>query len=104
MKKVEDFEAIQRAYFVDKLSIREINRRFGYHRDTIRKAIANPAPQPYRLKKPRDAPVLVPYKQRIAELLEKSKHQPCKQRYTTHRIYEILVGESFRFRQRMQEK
>jgi ActR/RegA family two-component response regulator len=60
MKKVEDFEAIRRAYFVDKLSIREINRRLGYHRRTIRKAIANPAPQPYTLKKPRDAPVTVP--------------------------------------------
>jgi len=95
MKKVEDFEAIRRAYFVDKLSIREINRRFGYHRDTIRKAIANPGPQPYRLKKPRDAPVIGPYKQRIAELLEKSKHQPRKQRYTGHRIYEILVGEGY---------
>jgi len=95
MKKVEDFEAIRRAYFVDKLSIRAINRRFGYHRDTIRKAIANPAPQPYTLKKPRDAPVIGPYKQRIAELLEKSKHQPRKQRFTAHRIYEILVSEGY---------
>jgi transposase len=95
MKKVEDFEAIRRAYFVDKLSIREINRRFGHHRNTIRKAIANPAPQPYRLKKPRDAPVLGPYKQRIAELLEKSKQQPHKQYYTARRIYEILVGEGY---------
>lgn len=96
MKKVEDFEAIRRAYFVDKLSIREINRRFGYHRDTIRKAIANPAPQPYTLKKPRDAPVIGPYKQRIAELMEKSKHQPRKQRYTARRIYEMLVSEGYR--------
>jgi transposase len=95
MKKVEDYEAIRRAYFVDKLSIREINRRFGHHRDTIRKAIANPAPQPYTLKKPRDAPVIGPYKQRIAELIEKSKQQPRKQRYTAQRIYEILVGEGY---------
>jgi transposase len=95
MKKVEDYETIRRAYFVDKLSIRAINRRFGYHRDTIRKAIVNPAPQPYMLKKPRDAPVIGPYKQRIAELLEKSKKQPRKQRYTAYRIYEILVGEGY---------
>jgi len=95
MKKVEEFEGIRRAYFVEKLSIREINRRYGYHRNTIRKAIANPAPQPYTLKKPRDAPVIGPYKQRIAELLEKSKHQPRKQRYTAQRIYAILVEEGY---------
>lgn len=95
MKTVEDYEAIRRAYFFDELSIREINRSMGYHRDTIRKAITNPAPQPYTLKKPRDAPVLGPYKQRITELLEESKHQPRKQRYTGRRIYQILVSEGY---------
>jgi transposase len=96
MKTVEDFEAIRRAYFIERCSIREIHRRLGYHRDTIRKAIANPAPQPYTLKKPRDAPVIGPYQQRIAELLEESERQPRKQRYTGHRIYEILVSEGYR--------
>ena len=95
MKTVEDYEAIRRAYFFDKLSIREINRSMGYHRDTIRKAITNPAPQPYTLKKPRDAPVLGHYKQRITELLEESRHQPRKQRYTGRRIYQILVSEGY---------
>jgi len=95
MKKVEEYEAIRRAYFIDKLSIREINRRLGYARNTIRKAIANPAPQPYRLSKPRDAPVIGPYQQRISELLDESDQQRRKQRYTGHRIYEVLKGVGY---------
>jgi transposase len=95
MRTVEDYEAIRRAYFVDKLSIRAINRRLGYDRETIRKAIVQAAPMPYTLKKPRAAPVIGPYKQRIAELLSESKKQKRKQRYTAHRIFEILRGEGY---------
>lgn len=95
MKQVEDYEDIRRANFIQHLSIRQINRQLGYSRKTIRKAIARPAPQPYMLKKPRDAPVLGPYKQRITELLDKSDQQRHKQRYTGHRIYEILKGEAY---------
>lgn len=95
MKKVEDYEKIRRAYFIDHQSIRAIHREHGYDRETIRKAIANPAPQPYTLRKPRAAPVIGPYQQRIAELLEESQRQPRKQRYTGHRIYELLKGEGY---------
>jgi transposase len=95
MKTVEDYEGIRRAYFVDKLSIRAINRILGYDRETIRKAIVQAAPVPYTLEKPREAPVIGPYKQRIAELLKESKQQKRKQRYTAHRIFEILRGEGY---------
>jgi hypothetical protein len=73
MKKVEDYEKIRKAYFVERLSIREIHLQFGYDRETIRKAIASPTPQPNTLKEPRPAPVLGPYKQRIIELLDESQ-------------------------------
>ena len=95
MKTVEDYEMIRRAYFVEKLSIRGIRRVYGYSREFIRKAIANPAPQPYQLKEPRKAPVLGPYKQRIAELMEESDQLPRKQRYTAHKVYDILKGEGY---------
>lgn len=95
MKTVEDYEAIRRAYFVEKLSIRAIRREQGYSRELIRKAIANPAPQPYKLKEPRKAPVIGPYQQRIAELIEESEGLPRKQRYTAHKIYEMLRGEGY---------
>jgi transposase len=95
MRTVEDYEGIRRAYFVDKLSIRAINRMLGYDRETIRKAIVQAAPLPYTLAKPREAPVIGPYKQRIAELLKESKQQKRKQRYTAHRIFEILRAEGY---------
>jgi transposase len=95
MRTVEDYETIRRAYFVDKLSIRAIHRMLGYDRETIRKAIVQAAPTPYTLVRPRAAPVIGPYKQRIAELLAESKKQKRKQRYTAHRIFEILRSEGY---------
>jgi transposase len=95
MRTVEDYEGIRRAYFVDKLSIRAIHRMLGYDRETIRKAIVQAAPVPYTLARPRAAPVIGPYKRRIAELLAESKKQKRKQRYTAHRIFEILRNEGY---------
>jgi transposase len=95
MRTVEDYEAIRRAYFIEKQSIRAIHKMLGYDRETIRKAIVHAAPLPYTLAKPRDAPVIGPYKPRIIELLAESKKQKRKQRYTAHRIFEILRGEGY---------
>jgi len=95
MKTVEDYKTIRQAYFLEKLSIRAIRREHGYSREFIRKAITNPAPQPYKLKEPRKAPVIGPYQQRIVGLLEESDQQPHKQPYTSQRIYEILVSEGY---------
>jgi transposase len=92
---VEHYEAIRRAYFIDKLSIRAIHKQLGYDRGTIRKAIVHAAPMPYTLERPREAPVIGPYKQRIAELLKESKQQKRKQRYTAHRIFELLSSEGY---------
>jgi transposase len=93
MKKVEDYEAIRRAYYNDHMSIRAIRRLMGHSRDTIRKAIVQAGPQPYQLKQPRAAPVLGAFLEKIDKLLEESDKQRQKQRYTAHRIYE-LVQES----------
>lgn len=95
MKQVEDYEAIRRAYFIEHMSIRAIHREMGYDRGTIRKAITQSAPQPYQLTQPRPAPVLGPYKAKIDQLLEESDHQPRKQRYTAHRIYELLEEQGY---------
>ncbi len=95
MKTVDDYEKIRRAYFIEGLSIRAIHRQLKYDRETIRKAIVNPTPQPYQLSKPRPAPVLGPYKERIQELLEESDKQPRKQRYTARKIYQIIREEGY---------
>jgi transposase len=95
MKTVEDYEQIRRAFFIEGLSIREIHRRLGVARKTIRKAIVEPAPKPYQQEKPRSAPVLGPYKQRISELLDESEKLPRKQRYTARTIYRIIRAEGY---------
>jgi transposase len=95
MKTVDDYELIRRAYFIEQRSIRAIHRELGYDRETIRKAITNAAPQRYRLKEPRPAPVLGPYKAKLDELLAESEQQRRKQRYTAHRLYELLVAQGY---------
>lgn len=95
MKKVEDYEQIRRAYFVEGLSIRAIHRQLKVDRKTIRKALVEPIPKPYQLKQPRSAPVLGPYEARIGELLGESEKLPRKQRYTAKKIYQIIQKEGY---------
>jgi transposase len=95
MKTVEDYEQIRRAFFIEGQSIREIHRRLGVARKTIRKAIAEPTPKPYHLEQPRPAPVLGPYRERISELLEESEKLPRKQRYTARTICRIIRDEGY---------
>lgn len=95
MRKVEDYEKIRRAFFNDHKSIRQIHRELGYSRETVRRAIAQSLPEPYTQKQLRAAPVLGPYKTRIDELLKESEQQRRKQRYTAHRIYELIQAEGY---------
>jgi transposase len=95
MIKVEDIEAIRRAYFIEGLSIRAIARKLHHGRRLVKKAIADAGPYQYQLQRPRAAPVLGPYQDRINELLEESKQQPHKQRYTARRIYRLIRTEGY---------
>ncbi len=95
MIKVEAIETIRRAYFVKGMSIRQISRRYGHCRRTVRKAIQHAGPNTYKLQKPRPTPVLGPYKERIDRLLEESEQQPRKQRYTARRIYQLIRAEGY---------
>jgi len=95
MKTVDDYERIRKAYYVDGLSIREIGRQFHHGRDLIRKAIDQAQPEGYQLKEPRPAPVLASYKSRIDALILESEQQPRKQRYTGHKIYQLVKAEGY---------
>lgn len=95
MIKVEKREQIRRAYFVQNKSIRQIAREFKCSRPTVRKAIASAEPATYRLKVPRPAPVLGPYKARIDQLLAENERLPRKQRYTGHKIYKSIEAEGY---------
>ena len=95
MSIVEDYEAIRRAYYLEKKSIRQIAREQHHSRRTIRKAIQQVHPQPYQLTTPKPAPVFGSFQDRVDELLTHNKTLPPKQRYTTHKIYEVLVTEGY---------
>jgi transposase len=66
---VEQWAEIRRMKYVEGLSQREIHRRTGAHRDTIRRALAAPRPPSYgpRAKRPSK---LDPFMANIEELLE----------------------------------
>src|SRR6266487_2559699 len=92
---VEDYEAIRRAYYLEKKSIRQIAREQHHSRRTIRKAIQHVHPQPYLRTIPKPAPVFGAFQERVDELLTKNGTLPPKQRYTAHKIYETLVAEGY---------
>ena len=87
MLKVNHIEKIRRAYYLEGKSMREIEREYHHAYKTIKKALASAEAGSYTLKEPRDAPVLGPYKARIAELLVENETLPRKQRRTGQQIF-----------------
>ena len=79
MITVEDREAIRRAYYLNRKSKRQIAREQGHSRKTIDKAVENLPPQPYRLTKPKAAPVFGPFQARADVLLAENEplHYLC---------------------------
>jgi len=96
MKTVEDYEKIRKAYYVEGLSIRAISKQMRYSRKLIRQALADAEPKGYQPKGARVAPVLGAHHARIAELLAESAKLPRKQRYTAHKIYQLVQAEGYR--------
>src|SRR2546423_6416857 len=93
---VEDYEAIRRAYYLEKKSIRQIAREQHHSRSTIRKAIQHVRPQPYLRTRPKPAPIFGSrFQERVDELLTKNRTLPAKQHYTAHKIYETLIAEGY---------
>jgi transposase len=66
---VEQWAEIRRMKHVERLSQREIHRRTGVHRDTIRRALASPAPPSYG-PRPKRPSKLDPFLGAIEELLD----------------------------------
>ena len=92
MRTVDDFAEIRRLHSTH-VSIREIARRLGVSRDTIRKALANPEPIPYTLAKPRPAPIFGAHHKFVDDILTQDQTAPPKQRHTAMQIFRRLVGE-----------
>jgi transposase len=92
MRTVDDFAQIRQLH-ADGLSARQIARQLNVGRDTVRKALANPQPKPYTLKKPRPAPVFGAFRQLVDDILAADQGAPRKQRHTASQIVRRLVAE-----------
>jgi len=95
MITVIDRERIRRAYYVEGKTMRQIEREMHHGYWTIPKALDSAERQPYTLSRPKLAPKLGPYKEKIAGLLEKERSLPRKQRFTTHKIYKLMEAEGY---------
>ena len=76
--------------------MRQIERELHHSRHTIKKALEQAEAGSYRLKVPRAAPVLGPYKARIEQLLAQNEDLPGKHRLTGHRIFKVVWAEGYR--------
>jgi transposase len=90
MIKVEKWEEIRRAYYVNGKSLRQIADETGHSWRTIRRMIDSAEPVRYRQQTERAAPKLGPYKEQIGAWLAESERLPRKQRYTSSKIYELM--------------
>jgi transposase len=95
MLTVEDFEAIRRAYYLEKKSIRQIARELHHSRRVIRRAINAPRPETYQRSIVKPAPVLGAFRTRVEALLAQNNQLPKKQHYTARKIYATILAEGY---------
>jgi hypothetical protein len=91
-------EFIRRAFHLEGKTIRQIERETGHCRQAIRRVISQgqPALSPTPPASFRSAPIFGPFQARVDALLTENEHLPRKQRYTAHRIFEIIQSEGYR--------
>lgn len=92
MVKVDDYLQI-RLLHRDGLSIRQIARRLGHGRETVKKALVEAAPRPYTRTRPVALPKLGPFVVHIDGILREDESAPRKQRHTAMRVFQRLREE-----------
>src|SRR5258708_6222355 len=93
----DEREFIRRAFHVEGKAIRQIERETGHSRQAIRRAISNEPPTRTSVLSPpcRPAPIFGPFQARVETFIAQNDHLPRKQRYTSHRIFEIIRAEGY---------
>lgn len=89
---MELFERIRRDRRDEELSIRQLARRHGVHRRTVRAALADACPPP-RKEPERQAAAFGPYEPGVRAWLTADLDAPRKQRHTARRVWQRLVDE-----------
>jgi transposase len=93
MLTVADYETIRKCVWNDRLSQREVARRFGHSRHTVKKALLQAAPPGYRRTQEVARPVIEPVQGLIDAWLEEDKTRRRKQRHTAKRIFDRLCED-----------
>jgi len=93
MFSVELYGRVRHACHVEGLSQREAARRFGIHRNTVRKMLAFSVPPGYWRTQPPLRPKLGTVTAIIDQILAADRAAPPKQRHTAKRIFERLRAE-----------
>jgi transposase len=92
MLTVEDYGAIRRAHR-DGMSIKRLALKFKHSRNTIRKVLKHPEPNPIARAASRKAPVLGPFHTIIGQILADDETAPPKQRHTAAQAFRRLRDE-----------
>jgi transposase len=93
MFSVELYGRVRHACHIEGLSQREAARRFGIHRNTVRKMLAFAVPPGYRRATPPPRPKLGAFTAIIDQILAADRSAPPKQRHTAKRIFDRLRTE-----------
>ena len=93
MLTVDEYIRIREMVLVDGLSQREVARRLGHSRKTIRKVLKEITPPGYPRKRKPKLPAIDPVRGYIDAWLARDKTRPRKQRHTAQRIYDRLKDE-----------
>ena len=94
---MEQYELIRKMHFIEDLSVRQISKETGIHRNTIKKYLEEETVEPPKYKAPQERahPVLGSYIPMIEKILEEDKTRHRKQKHTATKIQEVLEKEGY---------
>ncbi len=93
---MESVAKIRRWVLADGVSIREVSRRTGFSRNTVRKYLRDENVEPrYRLSSPRKGRRLLEYEVMLKEMVELDLRRPVRERRSMRGLFEALVIQGF---------